>query len=271
MNCEKYAEYISALTDGELSSAERRELAEHIKECPDCEKRLDQIKALKETLSDMRAETPYDLHELIMEGVKKENAKRRAGIRKRIFGLCAAACLVFAFALVLAPNFSKLYLFGVKGEKSASEAPAMIEESTEADVAFDDAAVFSENASFDTDSLKSEAATAEYALPAAGAAPSAAGSDSGGTETTEKARSYMDGEFSNYIAFYGNAEIPDRFGDKETDYDPVNNRTYIYVANEDYKDAVAAISAAGFVLVDFDFPEPAQDAPRSLILICGDN
>ncbi len=273
MNCEKSSEYISALADGELSSAERRELAEHIKGCPDCEKRLKQMKLLKEMLSEMRVEDPYDLHETIMGGIKKAEAQRKAGVRKKIFGALAAACVVFAFAFLAAPNFSKLYLFGVKSEKSGSDA------------AFDEEAA--SEAALDTateESVMQSMPAYENAAEAPKSAPSAARSagteafdaDNGnapasGMTEREKYDLLTDDAFSNYIAFSGNAELPNDFGNKETEYDPVKNRTYIFVSNDDFKDAVAKISAAGFVLTDFDFPEPSADAERSLILICGDN
>ena len=63
MECEKYRELISLYIDGELNESEEKELLEHIKNCPLCEKELKELTAISEMLkSAEEEELPENFH-----------------------------------------------------------------------------------------------------------------------------------------------------------------------------------------------------------------
>lgn len=97
-NCDDYQELISRLLDGDLSKAERAELAEHVKSCPDCAAVYVAFRSLSEHLGEDLEEVPSALHETIMADVRREGLRARNSAHRAHrtwhYVLTAAACLV---------------------------------------------------------------------------------------------------------------------------------------------------------------------------------
>ena len=74
-NCEKYRELCSASIDSELSLEEKRELSEHLSECPACAAYLDDLREMRNAWDDFKQPLPDDMHEHIMQAVLKEAQK----------------------------------------------------------------------------------------------------------------------------------------------------------------------------------------------------
>lgn len=111
-NCLKYEELISAMLDGELTSAEENELTEHIAHCASCRKMYETYKEVFSSFQDVMQEPPAELKENVMSAIetsdkvfapvpvnKTASAKRKA---KRVWVkyAAAAACLVIIVAAV---------------------------------------------------------------------------------------------------------------------------------------------------------------------------
>lgn len=129
-NCDRYQEMISRMLDGELSRAERDELAEHVQRCPDCAAVYVAFRSLSENLSGELEEVPPALHENIMADVRRENLRAKNSVhtsRRWHYALTAAACLV----LVAAAGLSLPKIAARKGlaDQAAPAEAEMIEES----------------------------------------------------------------------------------------------------------------------------------------------
>lgn len=74
-NCEKYRELCSASIDSELSLEQKRELSEHLSECPACAAYLDDLREMRNAWDDFKQPLPDDMHEYIMQAVLKEAQK----------------------------------------------------------------------------------------------------------------------------------------------------------------------------------------------------
>ncbi len=91
-NCEKYRELCSASIDGELSLEQKRELSEHLSECPACAAYLDDLRQMRNAWDDFKEPLPDDMHENIMKAVLKEASKpKKTKTHFPVFTTIAAA------------------------------------------------------------------------------------------------------------------------------------------------------------------------------------
>lgn len=103
--CERYGMLISAMLDGEITEAEKDELEVHIASCPDCRRMYEAFRFVSESVKTELAEPPKQLHESIMNEVRKRTHRKKGIVYYLRASLAAAACLavictaVFAFSL----------------------------------------------------------------------------------------------------------------------------------------------------------------------------
>ncbi len=121
--CEDYQELISRMLDGDLSRAERDELAAHVKSCPDCAAVYVAFRSLSENLGADLAEPPASVHENVMAEIRRDQLRRKnksaAAHRRWHYALAAAACLV----LIVAAGLSLPKLFPLR-KAAVQAAPA---------------------------------------------------------------------------------------------------------------------------------------------------
>ena len=100
-NCEAMQELLSRMLDEDLDAAEQRELAEHLKNCPDCRAMYEAFSALSGQLRSDLAEPPESLRENVMAEIRREQirAKNRRPWR---YALAVAAMA----ALVIGVHFA---------------------------------------------------------------------------------------------------------------------------------------------------------------------
>lgn len=97
MRCESAAELISAQLDGELSDVESDALAAHIRRCPYCRRRADELTALHRRLRLRAAEPVPDLSGRILASLPA--GRTRTAVGRRLAMAAAAAVLVVAGTL----------------------------------------------------------------------------------------------------------------------------------------------------------------------------
>ena len=115
MNCKETRKLLDAYPDGELSPEMTGAVRAHLLQCPECRAEWLLEKQLREDISTAAPEVPADLHERIMEAVRKEQsgkttaeipAQRRSvrfGSRLRaLVAMAAAFVLVGTVALTVA-------------------------------------------------------------------------------------------------------------------------------------------------------------------------
>lgn len=148
-SCEFYQELISSMADGELSAEEQAVLAPHLEHCPDCAALYEAFQSISGLIAGDLAEPPEVLSENVMAELRRADIRAKSRKQKYWKGpLATAACLAVVIAAAwLMPN-----LF-----RAGSAAPAEMSAA-----ASDQAAPRAE----------------EYAVPAEGIAPAAAGTDS---------------------------------------------------------------------------------------------
>jgi anti-sigma factor RsiW len=95
-DCEKYAELISALFDGEITPEEQALLEEHLGHCPQCGKYAEEVKALHEAMADMEEEAPRDLEKRVTEAIHAEKRKKSPWRKIIPIGLAGAAVVALA-------------------------------------------------------------------------------------------------------------------------------------------------------------------------------
>jgi len=85
--CNNFREQLSASVDGELGADERRQLQEHLKECPHCRVALDDLRKAVSHLQNLeQVDTPPWMTQKIMVRIKAEEvASEGKGFFKKIF------------------------------------------------------------------------------------------------------------------------------------------------------------------------------------------
>lgn len=131
-SCDYYQELISRMLDGDLSRAQRDELAEHVKVCPDCAAVYVAFRSLSEHLGEELEDVPQTVHENVMAEIRRDQIRRKNTVRhthRRWHAvLTAAACLV----LIVAAGLSFPKLAARKADSmTAQPAPAAVEEAAE--------------------------------------------------------------------------------------------------------------------------------------------
>ena len=96
--CENYTALISAAVDGELTDAERRDLMEHLAQCPDCREIYGQMMAIHQVLCEdaLDAPLPGDLVGDVMAKVRAQGQVKKPRHHWWQMAAAAACCaLVF--------------------------------------------------------------------------------------------------------------------------------------------------------------------------------
>ena len=103
--CEQYAALISAAVDGALAPEERKDLMDHLAQCPACREIYTQMMLMHDAFAQWEAEPPAGLAASVMDQIRRESPpveeeKRPAGRAggRRWIRLCAAAA---CFALIV--------------------------------------------------------------------------------------------------------------------------------------------------------------------------
>ena len=118
MGCDRYEESLSAYVDGELAYEKRAELERHLLECPECSRRLEEMRRIesfkpllepkevppekwRECWEEVKKQTTDSLSaEKVMERV---GARRRAHVLRRVLagaGAAVAAAVIVAVILL---------------------------------------------------------------------------------------------------------------------------------------------------------------------------
>jgi anti-sigma factor RsiW len=118
MGCDRYEESLSAYVDGELAYEKRAELERHLLECPECSRRLEEMRRIESFRPLLEPkEVPPEKWRECWEEVKKQTtdslsaekvrervgARRRAHVFRRVLagaGMAAAAAVIVAAILM---------------------------------------------------------------------------------------------------------------------------------------------------------------------------
>lgn len=132
-DCAKIQELISAMLDGELSAEEKSIVKEHIDSCSECAQMYEMFALVSGELESDLAETPADLKNKVMAGIKPEKKKKGLIVSLRPY-MTAAACLVLVIGIFAAGRGG----FGTMADNAASAEPrAAAPETALADAAED--------------------------------------------------------------------------------------------------------------------------------------
>ena len=103
MNCKELEALLDPYLDGELDAAQRSLVDQHLPGCPDCRRRLEELKVLHQSLQN--PELRYRASDTLKARLSKELAAadaRASRLRWRRSGVAAAAAAVIALAAGLA-------------------------------------------------------------------------------------------------------------------------------------------------------------------------
>jgi len=130
MDCDKLKDLISLYIDDELDENEKKLVEDHINNCEDCRKYLEEYKKIRKVLHEMPEEEPPKgycdrLHAKLM---KEKKANKSKFMFKWIkYGSIAAALVIVIFAVYMAPN---LRMGSSKSQNSVAYDSAMTEQAT---------------------------------------------------------------------------------------------------------------------------------------------
>ncbi len=109
MGCERYRKYVGAFADGELEVKENLEFLEHVKMCPACAARVDEVATMKGVLQRVYAkvEPSESLRQRVAESLGDASAdyrhRPRSGwsvqLRRLVVPVAMAAALIFAVVI----------------------------------------------------------------------------------------------------------------------------------------------------------------------------
>ena len=97
MNCEEALVLLSGHLDGQNSEEEAARLQDHLAQCPDCRRLLEDLKALDAGLLSLEEEPPADLCESVMEAIRQEAPVRKKK-RRWVWPTTAAAAVLILLA-----------------------------------------------------------------------------------------------------------------------------------------------------------------------------
>jgi len=95
--CDEYAALISAGVDNALTADERKQLMDHLAQCPACREAYTQMMTMHEAFTDWEEELPGDLAGSVMEQIRKEQAVTKKRKRSWLPLVAAAACCALVF------------------------------------------------------------------------------------------------------------------------------------------------------------------------------
>lgn len=246
LDCEQALELISKSLDEPLSTEEELVLAGHLALCPECAGLEQELRLLREGLSDFAAPVPEGFAQGVMARVRQERAPAPRASRRKKWqvwgGLAAVLCLTLLGAFRLLP------LTGRSGSAAAPSTgevtyAARLEPSAEAQEAAGGAAADAADQSNDDAAVK---AAPEMGLTAAAPTPesSAALSAGGGSEAAAIAGEETQSEAGG--AFEDNAD---------TEYGDALLGASLMTVNGD---SFLSTQTAGEYLLESAFPEEAQ-------------
>lgn len=97
MNCEEALVLLSGHLDGQNSEEEAARLQDHLAQCPDCRRLMEDLKALDAGLLSLEEEPPADLCESVMEVIRQEAPVRKKK-RRWVWPTTAAAAVLILLA-----------------------------------------------------------------------------------------------------------------------------------------------------------------------------
>lgn len=97
MNCEEALVLLSGHLDGQNSEEEAARLQDHLAQCPDCRRLMEDLKALDAGLLSLEEEPPTDLCESVMEAIRQEAPVRKKK-RRWVWPTTAAAAVLILLA-----------------------------------------------------------------------------------------------------------------------------------------------------------------------------
>lgn len=112
-SCKAFAELISAYVDGQLTESQTAAVEDHLKECPECARQLDQYRLINDLINTEKVNCPVDLTATVMAGLEREQlltglddlAKPPTSFRTWLLRTAAAAAMigliVYAGSLVI--------------------------------------------------------------------------------------------------------------------------------------------------------------------------
>ena len=104
-NCEQWREAISAYADGQCRWAERRAVEAHLRECADCRRWREDIRADQQLFTEVMTARPADVSDAVMSRVSELSAAKNqpVGEKKALvrWRLAATAVLLMVFGLGL--------------------------------------------------------------------------------------------------------------------------------------------------------------------------
>lgn len=160
-NCDTYQELISRMLDGDLSKAERDELAAHVRSCPDCAAVYVAFRSLSENLGSDQEEPPTSVHENIMAEVRRDGLRRRNSVHRSHRGwhaaLTAAACVV----LIAAAGLSLPRIVGRSGAAAPAEVPMAAQSLYQTEAVTEEAAPMEREAAYGLVDAKNSAQSAD--------------------------------------------------------------------------------------------------------------
>ena len=95
--CDEYAALISAGVDNALTADERKQLMDHLAQCPACREAYTQMMTMHEAFTDWEEDLPGDLAGSVMEQIRKEKAVNKKRKRSWLPLVAAAACCALVF------------------------------------------------------------------------------------------------------------------------------------------------------------------------------
>ncbi len=101
--CDDIRELLPEYIDGEANEEVTAAVETHMKTCAGCRRQLDELLWLRTRLSELKAEPPSDMHGKIMQSVHSDANAVRAGRRRRLTRILAAAAV---FVLVVGSVFT---------------------------------------------------------------------------------------------------------------------------------------------------------------------
>ena len=93
--CREYAPLISAAVDGEVSPEERRDLMEHLAQCPACRGAYEEMLAMHMAFRELDTEVPGDLAGDVMAKVRSQQKRPRRRYWMQLSVAAACCALVF--------------------------------------------------------------------------------------------------------------------------------------------------------------------------------
>lgn len=134
MQCEHYIKWIDRLLADDLPPEQRRELEEHLAQCPACRREKERLEQMMEDVRALETSVPDDLHGQIMAAVEQEEGQRVVQRPHRSFRpyFTLFAAVAAALLLVAGGAFGDLFPFlRPSGEQESADQSQTAEQPAE--------------------------------------------------------------------------------------------------------------------------------------------